>query len=504
MPSTAVLRESDLRVTPGQEVTSEIGVLNTSDIVEQFDLDVVGLPDGWATLEPASVSLFPGASETVVLTLHPPSEPSTRPGLHPFAVRVLPTNAPGSACVEEGRLTVEESVELKTELLPEVAFGRIRGKQVLAIDNYGNIPADVTVAGTDAAGAVRIEATPAAAVIPSGRTRIVHLRIKPVQRIFRGPMRHRQYTVVVTPAGGEPVETDGVLTQRPLLPKGAALLGIIGAVAAVWLLLLKPAIKNTAVQGANSALTQQSAQTQALSAQVANVNKQVTALSTTTTLPPTTTTSTTTSTTTTLPPTTTTTVAPPTTQTKPFQGQLETVTQPGATASHSYTVPSGDSVSISSMLVQNVAGTRGVARLEQLTPGQPAQTVLALNLSNLNAQSFPLSPPLALASGDVLSLVVSCNGSQPACDVSVSYGGQITEPITTSGGTGGSGSGATANGSGTGASGSTAGTSSGTGSSSTGTGAGSGSTGSGTSGSGGSGSGSPGTTSGAAGSTGAG
>lgn len=431
MPSTVVLREPELQVQPGQEVTSEVGVLNTSDIVELFNLDVVGLPDGWATVEPPSVSLFPGASETVQIRLHPPDEPSTEAGIHPFGVRVVPTNAPGASCVEEGRLTVEESIQLGTELLPEVAFGRLRGKQVLAIDNRGNVPAEVSILGTDAAGAVRILAEPQQVVVPSGRTQLVQIRIKPVQRIFRGPMRHRQYTVVVTPVGGEPVDTDGVLTQRPLLPKGAAILGIIGAVAGVWLLLLKPAIKSTAVQGANTALTQQSAQTQALSAQVANVNKQVTALSTTTTTVPTTTTTSSTTTTTTLPPTTTTTVAPPTTTTKPFQGQLETVVQPGATGSHSFTVPKDDSVSLSSVLVQNVASTRGVARLEELVPGQPTQTVLALNLANLNAQSFPLSPPLALAGGNVLSLVVSCNGNQPACDVSISYGGQMTEPVTT-------------------------------------------------------------------------
>ncbi|HET6809543.1 MAG TPA: hypothetical protein VFH50_00865 [Acidimicrobiales bacterium] len=441
MPSTVVLREPELQVQPGQEVTSEVGVLNTSDIVELFNLDVVGLPDGWATVEPPSVSLFPGASETVQVRLHPPDEPSTEAGIHPFAVRVVPTNAPGASCVEEGRLTVEESIQLGTELLPEVAFGRLRGKQVLAIDNRGNVPAEVSVVGTDAAGAVRILAEPGHVVVPSGRTQLVQIRIKPVQRIFRGPMRHRQYTVVVTPVGGEPVDTDGVLTQRPLLPKGAAILAIVGAVAGVWLLLLKPAIKNTAVQGANTALTQQSAQTQALSAQVANVNKQVTALSTTTTTVPTTTTTASTTTTTTLPPTTTTTVAPPTTTTKPFQGQLETVVQPGATGSHSFTVPKDDSVSLSSVLVQNVGSTRGVARLEELVPGQPTQTVLALNLANLNAQSFPLSPPLALAGGNVLSLVVSCNGNQPACDVSISYGGQITEPVAAgSGSSTGSGS----------------------------------------------------------------
>ena len=437
MPSTVVLREPELQVLPGQEVTTEVGVLNSSDIVELFNLDVVGLPEGWATVEPPSVSLFPGASETVEIRLHPPDEPTTEAGIHPFGVRVVPTNAPGASCVEEGRLTVEESIQLSTELLPEVAFGRLKGKQVLAIDNRGNIPAEVSISGTDAAGAVRILAEPQHVVVPSGRTQLVQIRIKPVQRIFRGPMRHRQYTVMVTPTGGEPVETDGVLTQRPLLPKGAAILAIIGALAGLWLLLLKPAIKNTAVQGANTALTQQSAQTQALSAQVANVNKQVTALSTTTTTAPTTTTTASTTTTTTLPPTTTTTAAPPTTTTKPFQGQLETVVQPGATGSHSYTVPSGDSVSLSSVLVQNVASTRGVARLEELVPGQPTQTVLALNLANLNAQSFPLSPPLVLAGGNALSLVVSCNGNQPACDVSISYGGQITQPVTTSGSTSG-------------------------------------------------------------------
>ena len=427
MTATTVFSQPDVSCLPGTQGLSELSILNTGDIVERFDVQVIGLPAEWYTVEPESVSLFPNAQDAVSITLHPPRLPETEAREYPYAVRVVPANDPGRSVVEEGVLTVERLVDINGDVIPRIAYGRLRGKHTLAIDNRGNVPVDVVVDGTDAAGAIRAGVTPHQVTIPPGRTRLCRVRVRPMQRVFRGPMRQRQYKLVIRTGQPEPVTVDAVLSQKPLLPKGAALLGTVTVLVLAWLLLVKPAIKSTAVNGVNSALTQQNAQNQALSSQLASVRGQVTALSTTSTS--TTTTSTTTSTTTT------TTTLPPTTVTQPTSGTIETVVQPATTGSQSVTVPQADTLTISSILAQNVAGTKGLARLQVLAPGQAAQTILAINLEGLTTQTYPITPPLILTGGEALSLVVACNGDQPACDVSILYGGQKTQPVSASGST---------------------------------------------------------------------
>lgn len=292
MTVTLVLHDRELSAAPGQEALTELSLLNSGTIVEQFAIEIIGLDEGWARAEPPTVSLFPGDQETVVLHFEPPLHPGTAAGVRPWAVRVVPTNARADATVEEGRLTVERLIQVTAGLVPEVGHARLRAKQTVAVDNWGNLPIHVDLAGKDPAGATRISFKPAGLDIPPGQTRVAKMKVKPLQRILKGPMRHRAYDVEITPEGQEePVTVSGALVQKPLLPRGSVGIGAIAAVVALWLLLVQPAIKSTAVQGANKVLTQQNAQNQALSAQVASVNQQVKTLGSTTTTTTTTTTS---------------------------------------------------------------------------------------------------------------------------------------------------------------------------------------------------------------------
>ena len=66
------LANDQLRLDPGQIGQSEFTVRNPGNIIETYDLTLLGPAQAWVEITPDSVSLFPGEEETVTLELHPP------------------------------------------------------------------------------------------------------------------------------------------------------------------------------------------------------------------------------------------------------------------------------------------------------------------------------------------------------------------------------------------------------------------------------------------------
>src|SRR5690348_12370503 len=107
MGVSASLQTNELEVAPGSEVTTEFRVRNSGSVVDQFTFQPLGPASGWMELDPPTVSLFPGAEETVRVIFRPPKASTSTAGPAPFAVRVLSREDPEGSVVEEGTITVE-------------------------------------------------------------------------------------------------------------------------------------------------------------------------------------------------------------------------------------------------------------------------------------------------------------------------------------------------------------------------------------------------------------
>jgi uncharacterized protein (DUF58 family) len=59
-------------VEAGGEAEVTLRVRNTSDVVEEYHVDVVGDPGQWCTAEPSVLRLYPGTTGEVRLTFAPP------------------------------------------------------------------------------------------------------------------------------------------------------------------------------------------------------------------------------------------------------------------------------------------------------------------------------------------------------------------------------------------------------------------------------------------------
>lgn len=151
MGALATLAAPPLPVDPGEQVECHITVRNDGSVVDAFTVEPLGTPAPWASAEPAELALLPGEEGVITVRFAPPRTPTTPAGLVPFAVRVMSREDPAGDTVEEGLLDVGAFTEVGAELLPRTsrARGRRAGKHELAIDNRGNLPAQVSLQPLD-------------------------------------------------------------------------------------------------------------------------------------------------------------------------------------------------------------------------------------------------------------------------------------------------------------------------------------------------------------------
>jgi len=140
---------------PGATATLVASVRNQSGIVDNYDLRVEGLPEGWWTITPPTAYLVPyGApsgryEQDAQVHLHPPKSAQAEARDWPIRV-VAGSRANGTdAGSASARLTVQPYQNVETDLRPERATGRRRGKFAFAVRNLANAPIELEFSATD-------------------------------------------------------------------------------------------------------------------------------------------------------------------------------------------------------------------------------------------------------------------------------------------------------------------------------------------------------------------
>jgi hypothetical protein len=242
-----------LTVRPGDEVGIDIVVRNVGQVVDSYAIEPLGPLAAWMRAEPDVLPLMPGTEGVVRLTFAPPRSAQVPAGDAPWAVRLVPSEDPDGATVQEGMLSVEAFSEVTAEMRPRTshARGRRRGRHQLAMDNLGNCPVEVFLAAGDPERSLDVAVTPAAMTLPAGGVAVVDVRARARKRFWRGQPVTRPFQVVVEPGGQQPTVVDGSLLQETVVPawllKLVAALALLAAVlVALWLTVLRPTIDDRA------------------------------------------------------------------------------------------------------------------------------------------------------------------------------------------------------------------------------------------------------------------
>lgn len=274
MGATTSLASRQLSVTPGQAVEAKVLVRNNGTLVDQFTLDIVGDSREWVEVEPRVMNLMPGQDGEATVRFAPPRNSSVPAGQMPFGVRVLSREDPPNSSVAEGVVDVEPFMDLQLELSPKTSRCRTKAVHEVVVDNSGNYPIPVEVVTNDPEEQLKLSLDHSSLVVQPGTSAFLKLRAKPHDRFLRGQDKRLPFGVTATAPDQPPINAEGTVVQKQLLPKwllpvAVAVLAAAVALTVLWFTLVKPTVQTAAreagkqqAQAENAAMMEQVDQAQ--------------------------------------------------------------------------------------------------------------------------------------------------------------------------------------------------------------------------------------------------
>jgi hypothetical protein len=401
--ATASLEQATPSVDPGSEVSVGITVRNTGTVVDQFAIEVLGDPGAWATADPPTLSLFPGAQGSARITFRPPRTSSTPAGAVRFGVMVRSAEDQTGSTVEEGVLQVGSFLAPSAELIPRTSHGSRTGRHDLALDNRGNVSMPTTLEGLDPDRLVRFDFDPPSLSVEPGVAGFAKVLVKPVRTFWRGGAKTRSFQIAVQPDAPDatPVLLDGSYLQESILPPWfvramVALLALLIAAILLWLLVLQPQIRSTAAETLKDfGFTPKPGSAAAGGGGGANPSPGASSVLTVT--------------------------PPPGGGQGPVDGRLDTTTNA--------LTPTSGTLFITDLVFSNPTGASGDLTLQRTSTTGTTQ-LLVLRLDNFRDLDFHFVTPITVHEGETLALVASCAATGPstptaACTPAVFYSGYV-------------------------------------------------------------------------------
>jgi hypothetical protein len=439
MATLATLDATSIELTPGASTTVPLHVRNTGSIVEGYRIEVLGVPQPWAVVEPAVIDgLYPDEVTTATITFNPPRTAEVPAGTFPFGVRVIPVEHPDEVAVPEGVVEVLPFLDTTAELVPRTSHGRRGGTHQVAVDNRGNVPITVHLECSDANDDLKFAVRDRVVSVAPGQATFVKVKAVPRRTMWRGADRTLPFVVSVAAETSVPARLDGTHVQTAILPKWffkalLAALAILAALAVLWFTLLKPAVQAAAKEAVGGELKQsqqaaQNAQKAAQAAQDAATDAKVAASGASSAAKDAGST-----------------LTDAQTQAKKAADaakaaatstvawhRLEATVPSGQSKTVTYTLPKKSTLTVKDIVLSNPQGDFG-----DLTIKQGKHTILDFDLENFRDLDYHFQDPITVPKGSTLSMVVGCRqpgapvGQKPeptACDVSMSFGGTQVTP----------------------------------------------------------------------------
>lgn len=223
--------------------TLQARVTNIGQINDQFNVDVIDLPDDWTSRSVPGMRMRPGIDGTVEITFHPPRRPESTAGPHAFKVRVTPQEQPTEYVEYGATLIIEPFVESALSLVEPLQTTDGDAVFRARLVNGGNVPLTYALSALpveDKAKALAIsflsngrnEPTTLITVAPGAEiTPELRVSAPPIDGVDRpaGPYPFALQATAVNPGGAgpalavPPLTAGGTLVLKPLAPVEVAI-----------------------------------------------------------------------------------------------------------------------------------------------------------------------------------------------------------------------------------------------------------------------------------------
>lgn len=221
-----------IEAAPGDTFNFDVTVRNTSDIVEHYVVELLGLPAGatWRA-EPDVAKLRPAESATAAVQLSIPVQAPAAAGLYTLGVLVRSKYREEVSRCEELPLALAAVDDVTVRVEPEVATGGRSARYTVQITNGSNFGARVALGLSDPEQRVSSTFDPPVLDLPQGVTAHSFLSVRaPI------PWNKEKQRVLTVEAAGGGVRGKGTATfvQRPrFASKLVRTAGMLGAVLVV-------------------------------------------------------------------------------------------------------------------------------------------------------------------------------------------------------------------------------------------------------------------------------
>jgi hypothetical protein len=438
MTTTAKLDSARVELSPGTEAVVPLQIRNTGELVEGYQIEVLGPPAAWTTVEPAVIEgLYPGTTTTATVRFAPPRSWNVPAGLLDFGIRVVPFDHADETVTPEGVVEVLPFLDTTAELLPRTSHGRSGAKHQVALDNRGNVPVTVSLTAADDAGALDFRVRPQILTVPPGTAEFADVRVKPGERLWRGADKTLPFVVTAAAENTSPVLLDGAHVQTATIPRWffkalLALLALVALLVLLWFTVFKPAIASAAKSSVADEVAQaqdaaKEAQEAAAAAQqssagaaqaAASAQQQVAEMQKLTEG-----------------------LLPPSEVLAPTMQRMTVQTAPSTSFADAtpFIVPAGSTLRLTDLVLNNPQGDFGRLVLSQTPQGASDAVVLFdVALENFRDNDFHFQTPILLPAGTALTMSVQCRqpGTPPnltpppaLCDDALLFSGTLATPV---------------------------------------------------------------------------
>ena len=200
------IRDARVRVEPGQIFTTELTIRNPSAIVETYDVIVLGPAAAWVSVEPMSVSLFPGDEQDVIITFQPPMTSRIVAGDYAVGVQVTSQVRRESTATAETVATVPPFYRFHLVQAQSAYTVRTKATTLVRIVNDGNSTVTYSVQADDPEGFMRVTPREPKVTLAPGESRWVEVGVKVAPKIIGSGFETRAYMIKVTPLRDEDLD----------------------------------------------------------------------------------------------------------------------------------------------------------------------------------------------------------------------------------------------------------------------------------------------------------
>ena len=214
---TVDLPAPTLTVAPGTPGEMRVQLINKSDTVDHFQIEVRGVPKEWVVVPQNRVQLMPDNPADMPIRVAPPAGSEVRAGTYPYRLAVWKESNLAETAIISGSIIVTAVENFSFDMRPS----RIKhGDQVrLTIQNAGNAPAEFTILGQDPAEAVYFQRQGQTVEVDAADESLAVLEVTAKRRPLIGKKQNLPFTIAVETENGLAKTANGQLAVSPVFPR---------------------------------------------------------------------------------------------------------------------------------------------------------------------------------------------------------------------------------------------------------------------------------------------